>query len=225
MTSCKFDFCRQINYNLTMKTQNCNNNQIFLYLCATNFLSEPVVKHPLRQKEIDKCSGAKVKAEKYTSWQLLKYATNKHFGLDVDALDFTVSPNGKWNNNQFFFSISHSFGLVAVAISTLPVGVDLERYDNPKITDKLAKKVLCNSELALYANQSNKREFFVQRWCQKEALFKCLHSGIFIPNDVDTTAHSNCHTVDFVHNDKTFCIAVASDIDCPLQPIFVDDLQ
>jgi hypothetical protein len=65
-------------------------------------------------------------------WKLLEYALND---IGVKSFNFSFD-NGRWflTNNEVYFSLSHSFDMVAVAISSQFIGVDIEI-----VSDKLLK--------------------------------------------------------------------------------------
>lgn len=80
----------------------------------------------------------------YFSWILLKEMVLKEYNLDIDKLELKYNDYGKPLFDEFFFNISHSNNMIAVAISNEPVGVDIQHINSSNIT-KLSKKMNVNS--------------------------------------------------------------------------------
>ena len=72
---------------------------------------------------------------------------------------------------DFHISISHSYPLAALAISTKKVGIDLEKRKE-KIKNIRHKFVLHED---LYIDNSKEMDFLTAIWCVKEALYKIHH--------------------------------------------------
>ena len=102
-----------------------------------------------RQAQIENTKNKKLKLQRYFSWKLLEKALHNSFGISIEKCNFTLSDTGKWECDSFYFSISHTKGLVAVAISNRPVGLDLEERQVPlKLKDKiLTKEIRKNSSI------------------------------------------------------------------------------
>ncbi|MBO4432607.1 MAG: 4'-phosphopantetheinyl transferase superfamily protein, partial [Clostridia bacterium] len=164
-----------------------------VYLARTdkNEQIEPVYP-PERQKEIAECKNEKLKLSKYADWCLLKEALGNSFHLDFNSLNFSKTKNGKWLTDGVFFSLSHSGNLVAVAVSNMPVGIDIEiendfssRWENKD--DKfssLVKKVYTKKELKNADNISSRD--FLKVWTLKEAIFKRNGKGNYRPDKIDS---------------------------------------
>ena len=99
---------------------------VFAARLPDTYLYEPIYP-PERQAEIEKCSNEKVKREKYFVWKLLEYAIFNTIGEPIENFNFEKNPNRKWVSDRVYFSLSHSDGVVAVALSDREVGVDIER--------------------------------------------------------------------------------------------------
>lgn len=63
--------------------------------------------------------------ESLFAWWILQYLAKEW--LNISDLHVTFNENGKPIFEQFYASISHSKGVVAVAISTKEVGIDIEK--------------------------------------------------------------------------------------------------
>ena len=163
-----------------------------------------------RMKEIRECKNERVRREKHRVWELLEYAVKDALSLDFNNLQFTKTESGKWACDSFEFSLSHSDGAVAVAISDAAVGVDIEEVR--VIDSRLAAKVLTDSELEFYYGlcDAEREGFLLDSWCKKEAIFKHLGDSVLLPKRIES---SNYHTVTLRVDieGREHVIAVASD--------------
>lgn len=95
------------------------------------------------------------------------YLKKKYIG------DFYLSMDDKPLSKDKFFNISHSKGVIALAISKdYPIGLDVELIRDYK--DDLAKYISNDEE---YKYIKDNKSFF-EIWTSKEALVKCLGSGL-----------------------------------------------
>lgn len=139
-----------------------------------------------RQREIDGCTNDKVKREKYLVWKLLALAVKKRFNLDFANLEFTKTENGKWICPDFHFSLSHTGGVVCVAVSPSAVGVDIEKVGTADRA--LANRFLTDAEREYSSTLSEKlaERFFFEAWVKKESLFKKNGGKALLPRSLDT---------------------------------------
>lgn len=142
-----------------------------------------------RAKEIKACSNERVRVEKYCAWKLLEYALHRTFGTKIKDLDIIKKENGKWQSDKYHFSISHTFGLVAVCVSRAPVGVDVEILGDKLLN--VAERILTESEQKEYekTDGENKLSFMGRMWTQKESIFKSLDKEAFMPSKIETSEH------------------------------------
>lgn len=175
-------------------------NTTRLFLCKTIQTVQNV--YPAeRQAEIDGCANPIVKAEKYTSWQLLRYAIEHTFDLPFEQLNLHKNANGKWTCDELCFSISHSNGLCAVVVDKNLVGVDIQAFEPHRFDHRLLARIVCEQEkqvtpyktlLATTTEQltEQQQKQILSLWCKKEALFKRLDLSAFVAHNVNTaTAH------------------------------------
>lgn len=100
----------------------------------------------------------------------------KFLGADIASLQIIRCKNGKpyiAGAKDFFFNISHSSNLLAVAISDSEIGIDCEKISY------LRKSVMSRQFTPFeqeYVQYSNERFFEV--WTRKEAYFKYTGEGI-----------------------------------------------
>ena len=109
------------------------------------------------------------------SRRLLRYAYKKQFGVDLATQNLRVSKTGKLECDKHHLSVSHSGNYVCVAVSTAPVGVDLQKFNGEKVMN-VAKKFFTEEEQTRLAASENKLDTFYFTWCKKEALWKSLET-------------------------------------------------
>ncbi len=114
-------------------------------------------------KTLDKFRVLEVKKEKLASL----YFKRKYVG------EFSINEDGKPVSKNLFFNISHSKGVVVIAISKEhEIGVDIEVIKSKD--EDLVKYVSSEEEYKFI-----KTEFdFLSIWTNKESLVKCLGTGI-----------------------------------------------
>ena len=87
--------------------------------------------------------------------------------------DYRLDENEKPVSDNMFFNVSHSHGVVALAIcDNLPVGLDLEILR--EYQDDVAKFISSKEE---YEYIKDNQSFF-EVWTSKESLVKCLGIGL-----------------------------------------------
>lgn len=81
-------------------------------------------------------------------------------------------------------SISHSDGVVVVALAKEPVGVDIQRHR--PIRENLPRRVLSQPEYDWYAARGCQNRDFFALWALKESYYKYLGTGLpGIPNGTE----------------------------------------
>lgn len=132
----------------------------------------------IRDEEILSCTNQTVKKQKFFVWKLLLKGLELS-GLKASEIEFFKEPSGKWTADKIFFSLSHSKNALAVAISTAPVGVDIQKIVSTNYN--LALKILNDSELEEFNSLKNteKSDYLILKWTQKESIFKSLNKSVF----------------------------------------------
>lgn len=135
-----------------------------------------------RKKEIEGVTNERLRAEKTGAWNLLRFAIRNCYRLDPDALFFRKSKEGKWSTNGFHFSITHSHGAYAVALSNAPCGVDMEpispfvaKCEDPSFAASFARKI---------GEEDLSPLSLLKKWTGKESVFKWKGAGKFIPEEI-----------------------------------------
>lgn len=164
----------------------------------------------IRQSEIESTKNQKVKEEKYFAWRLLEYALMRTFGYKIDRLNFEKTENGKWVLDNCYISLSHSHGMVAVAVSKKPIGADVELIEKPKnnaierVLNRLEKKAFKKVE------DKDKDRYLLTTWSKKESAYKKIGKGKFLPSKIDTVKHSFFEKF-IKENGKEYILTVCSE--------------
>jgi len=148
---------------------------------------------PERDAEIQACGNSAVKCGKYTVWALLEYAAKRTMDKDIKNCSFKKKSNGKWVCDGFRFSLSHTAGYAAVAISGEDVGVDIEspekyKKDVSRKVPDLMDKICTEKERAGY-DAENLTDFLIL-WTKKEAIYKCKEPEGFYPKQIESGNYS-----------------------------------
>ena len=143
-----------------------------------------------RYREVLSCKNEKAKQEKYLVWKLLEKAVVDMINLDFANLRFVKTDNGQWICPDFYFSLSHTDGLVCVAVSDSPIGVDVELVR--KINTGIGRKILTERELLLMSElpPDKKNRYLIESWVKKESVFKKNGGEKLLPNRMETSEYS-----------------------------------
>jgi len=100
-------------------------------------------------------------------------------------ITFTYEKNGKpvlINNENIHFNVSHTGDLGILAVSTQPVGVDMEQYSGRPYAG-IAKQLFSEQEqnTLKMMHQAAQATFFFRIWAQKEAFIKANGLGLSYP--------------------------------------------
>ena len=117
--------------------------------------------------QVNKYKEDNQRRRSFFSWYLL-YLKLVERKINVSNLKVEFNENGKPLIEGINFNISHSHNLVAVAISSHEVGIDLELIED-KDNSKIAKKIMNEEEYQKYLKN---KEYFYKVWTKKEAYLK-----------------------------------------------------
>ena len=112
------------------------------------------------------------------AYLLLKKALHEEYGITANPV-FEYGEHGKpalVGHPEIHFNLSHCREAVACAVSTRPVGIDVEsvgRYD-----DGVARYTMNDRELRLIAGAQRPDVAFIRLWTMKEARLKLTGEGI-----------------------------------------------
>jgi 4'-phosphopantetheinyl transferase len=123
---------------------------------------------------------------------LLRTMLTHHLGVPATAWRFVVDANGKPSidrkvgPHQIQFNLSHTRGLVAVALASRgAIGVDVEEIDEAKADLAIAEAYFARSEVEMLqkAPPSERARCFFRLWTLKEAYIKAIGKGLSAPLD------------------------------------------
>ena len=176
-----------------------------------------------RYNEVLACENSKAKTEKYLVWKLLEHAVQKYLYLDFANLKFTKTENGQWICPDFYFSLSHTDGLVCVAVSDEPIGVDAELVRG--IRHELDRRILTESELDFIKDATNedKEKFLLESWVKKESIFKKSGAKALLPNRINTDEHRTL-TERIACQGREYIIAVCQDRNTQIKFNYVEEI-
>jgi len=121
---------------------------------------------------------------------LLRTMLTYHLGVPPTAWRFLADANGKPSidpnvgPHQLQFNLSHTRGLVAVALASRgTVGVDVEEIDEAKADLAIAEAYFARSEVEMLqkAPPSERARCFFRLWTLKEAYIKAIGKGLSAP--------------------------------------------
>jgi phosphopantetheinyl transferase len=143
-----------------------------------------------RALEIQNTRNVEYKSQKFFAWKLLEKLIAEKTSVGFSDINFSKSENGKWICDKFHFSVSHTKNVCAVAVSDKTLcGIDIEEYIPERFDERLAKKILTAKELAEYEENEDKQRFVIQKWTEKESIFKMLSQNVFIPKNIATSQY------------------------------------
>lgn len=132
------------------------------------------------------------------------------FGTDEDEIRITCDGNGKPLCDGCYISLSHSGDYAVCAVSSFPIGVDIEKKRD--VNPKLINKICVNDAERGYATDTQN---LLTLWSVKEACFKALSPKVSTVSDISleiTERGFECGGISFVetgivHKDYVFSLA------------------
>lgn len=131
-------------------------------------------------------------------------------GTDEDEIRVTCDGNGKPLCDGCYISLSHSGDYAVCAVSSFPIGVDIEKKRD--VNPKLINKICVNDAEREYATDT---QSLLTLWSVKEACFKALSPKVSTVSDISleiTERGFECGGISFietgiVHKDYVFSLA------------------
>lgn len=165
---------------LGMETDNISSAKIKVYI-SFDSVADKVFMPEARRKEIDSVTDEKLAESKINTWNLLNFALSHGLNANPCDVKFTKNEYGKWEANGFYFSLSHTDGAVAVAVSDFPCGVDVERISSFKQKCENKKYALSFAERIgeKYVDGND----LLKKWTGKESVYKAEGKGWFSPRE------------------------------------------
>ena len=135
-------------------------------------------------------------------------ASADFLGIDEDEIRITCDGSGKPLCDGCYISLSHSGDYAVCAVSSFPIGVDIEKKRD--LNPKLINKICVND--AEYATDT---QSLLTLWSVKEACFKALSPKVSTVSDISleiTERGFECSGISFietgiVHKDYVFSLA------------------
>lgn len=161
-----------------------------------------------RYQEILNSKHPRVKKEKYYVWKLLEIAIERSLFIKFSSLKFNKLETGKWVCDKCYFSLSHTDGLVVVAVSKKPIGIDVEMINRSLID--CSHLILNNKETKAFntLKEEDKNYFLLSLWTKKEAMFKQSSDLVFDFKKYEDS--KNIKTLP-LFNDQSYLLSVVSD--------------
>lgn len=134
---------------------------------------------PLERKEnVLRMKTIQGRREKVAAYELLVELL-RETGRLQELPTFVYNEFGKPELSGYpglFFNISHCRNAVAVALNDAPVGIDVEC--RRRVARAVIERVCCETEIAAIDSAPDSVMEFIKIWTQKEALLKCIGTGI-----------------------------------------------
>lgn len=133
--------------------------------------------------------------DKSQATEMLFYVLKKFHGVLADENSFSYNENGKprLKDGKIFFNVSHTKGLIMIAVSDREVGIDVENFAEKKVDcQKIAEKYFFADEIKQISADSidgnslvDKKKFFIL-WTKKESAIK--YAGLSLASSLKTTS-------------------------------------
>ena len=135
------------------------------------------------KRKIEATRHAGLKRERLAASTVLSYALKRCFGLDEIEVEYAEGDYGKpyiTTHPNVHFNISHTDGYCAVAVSDVPIGVDIQRIE-PELSDgkkAIIKRFFSEPEREFYGLSEETPSLFYRLWTAKESMVKCTGKGL-----------------------------------------------
>lgn len=161
----------------------------YLFVKKFPFSSPSSIENDTRANEVYACLNPNERERKFYVWQLLDQAVTSLFEKPLSSFD-VKKVDGKWVCDDFYFSLTHKNNVVAVAVSLLPVGVDIEEENPQRFAKFVPEKLLCGQEKELYnsTQECDRAKLVNILWTKKESLFKKSDLKVFNAKNLDTVS-------------------------------------
>ena len=121
------------------------------------------------------------------AWLLLRHGLKEEYGL-LEVPPIAYNGSGKPffpDHPHIHFNLSHCRAAVICALSTAPVGVDIERIR--PFHEELARYTMNEQEMNMIMSSSDPATAFIRLWTMKEAVLK--RDGVGIGHDMRSVLH------------------------------------
>lgn len=132
-----------------------------------------------RIKKIEQCKIPEKAKQSLGVELLLCYAMQQEYGVNHFPLSYKRTNLGKpyFENNEIYFSLSHSGRYVACAVSNQPIGIDLQTHTAKD--EKSIESVLTKNQLDMIKAMppAKRKQSLYDFWCLKESIIKMKGEG------------------------------------------------
>ena len=142
----------------------------------------PLLNRETKEK-ISKFLNADDKIRSLLSHLFLKILISRELGCDLMDIKFGYEKHGKpylLSSKGLSFNISHSGEFIAIAISNVNIGIDIQECVDLDY-EELAMRYFSKQEHNYISNASNIKENFFRIWTLKESYLKARGSGLHTP--------------------------------------------
>lgn len=178
-------------------------SHVDVYVCSVERFKSFKKLPKIALEEIKKLKNSASIEQKRCAYGLLEYALTEYMGKKQSLSKIKKDKRGKPSLPNCFFSISHTNGMVAVAVSHRDIGVDIEEIKEHSALSPTRNHVICEGESA---------ESFLDvlsLWTKKEAIFKLDNAlDSFIPAKINTNLYPT-KTVKLAFDGKEYLLSVA----------------
>lgn len=130
------------------------------------------------------------KINSFLAYEFLKHIACELLNTDKDKITIKFTENGKpyiENSQNFYFSISHSENIIAVAIADNELGVDIEKIR--AINTSLSGRFFTKNEIDyIEKNTAKNKDAFFELWTKKEAYIKQKGLNLSHLSKIDVTS-------------------------------------
>ena len=129
----------------------------------------------------------------------------KSLNIDLDQIKIVLDKNGKPvfkdKSLKIHFNISHSYNLVAVAISDTPIGIDVQKFSVPN--HKIIKRYFNAYQQTMLKQTINQTALYIKYWTVFESELK-LFGDIQTKSTSTTKIYHKSKTLTDKHNNKYY---------------------
>lgn len=129
----------------------------------------------------------------------------KSLNIDLDQIEIVLDKNSKPvfkdKSLKIHFNISHSYNLVAVAISDSPIGIDVQKFSVPN--HKIVKRYFNTYQQSMIKQSINQTALYTKYWTIFESELK-LFGNIQTKNTNTTKIYHKSKTLTDKQNNKYY---------------------
>ena len=109
--------------------------------------------------------------KKEQSKDLIKHIFKKYYNFDLNQDQISLGKNGKpyLKSGEYFYNLTHTDGLVMLAVSDKEVGIDAEKFRDHDFSKVIEKYATSGEKQRILTNKD-----FLCLWTKKESFVKYL---------------------------------------------------